>query len=151
VDIATIEWVRKRFIFECFEASLKPQRSKRKYSRKLDGEQEAHVIALVCSLPSKGYACWSLCLLADQVVKLKITDAIWRKSIRQVLDNNKLEIWSKQKWCISAANAFDIEKLISTRLIDFTVGFRVFSGNCCDGSTHWLGKSHAVVTGINPI
>ena len=41
VSIPTIERVRKRFVFEGFEASLKPRRPQRRYSRKLDGEQEA--------------------------------------------------------------------------------------------------------------
>ena len=55
VSIPTIERIRKRCVFEGFEASLKPRRLKRQYSRKLDGEQEARVIALVCSLPPEGY------------------------------------------------------------------------------------------------
>lgn len=44
VSIATIERVRKQFVFEGFEASLKRRRSKRVYSRKVDGEQEAHLV-----------------------------------------------------------------------------------------------------------
>ena len=58
VSIPTIERVRKRFVFEGFEAVLKPRHSHRIYSRKLDGEQEAHLIALVCSAPPAGYARW---------------------------------------------------------------------------------------------
>jgi len=54
VSIPTVERVRKRFVFEGFEASLKPRRPKRIYSRKLDGEQEARMIALVCSSPPEG-------------------------------------------------------------------------------------------------
>ena len=54
VSIPTIERVRKRFVFEGFEASLRSRRSKRIYSRKLDGEQEARLVALVCSSPPEG-------------------------------------------------------------------------------------------------
>src|SRR5215216_739631 len=60
VSIATIERIRKQFVFEGFEASLKRRRSKRVYRRKVDGEQEAHLVALVCSLPPEGFARWSL-------------------------------------------------------------------------------------------
>jgi hypothetical protein len=100
VSIPTIERVRKRFVFEGFETFLKPHRIHRIYSRKLDGEQEARVIALVCSSPPEGYARWSLRLLADRVVQLKIVDSISHETIRQVLDDNELKPWRKQEWCI---------------------------------------------------
>jgi transposase len=105
VSLPTVERVRKRFVFEGFEASLKQRHSKRIYTRKLDGEQEARVIALVCSSPPQGYAHWSLRLLADRVVQLKIIEAISHETIRQVLDDNELKPWRKQEWCIPAANA----------------------------------------------
>ncbi len=100
VSIPTIERVRRRFVFEGFETFLKPRRIHRIYSRKLDGEQEARVIALVCSSPPEGYARWSLRLLADRVVQLKIVDSISHETIRQVLDDNELKPWRKQEWCI---------------------------------------------------
>ena len=100
VSIPTIERVRKRLVFEGFEAFFKPRRIKRIYSRKLDGEQEARVIALVCSSPPKGYGRWSLRLLADRVVQLKIVNSISHETIRQVLDDNELKPWRKHEWCI---------------------------------------------------
>lgn len=104
-SIPTIERVRKRFVFEGFEAALKPRRAKRIYSRKLDGEQEAHVVALVCSSPPQGYARWSLRVLADRVVQLKIVDDISYETIRQVLDDNELKPWLREEWCIPETNA----------------------------------------------
>jgi transposase len=100
VSILTVERVRKRYVFEGFETFLKPRRPNRIYSRKLDGEQEARVIALVCSSPPEGYAHWSLRLLADRVVQLKIIDSISHETIRQVLEDNELKPWRKQEWCI---------------------------------------------------
>ncbi len=100
VSIPTVERVRKRFVFEGFEAVLKPHRPHRIYSRKLDGEQEARVIALVCSSPPEGYAHWTLRLLAERVIQLKIIDAISHETIRQLLDDNELKPWRKQEWCI---------------------------------------------------
>lgn len=100
VSIPTIERVRKRFVFEGFEAVLKPRRPHRSYSRKLDGEPEARTIALVCSSPPEGSARWSLRLLAERVVQLKIVDSISHETIRQVLAQNELKPWRKQEWCI---------------------------------------------------
>ena len=100
VSIPTIERVRKRFVFEGFEAVLKPRRPHRIYSRKLDGEQEAHLIALVCGAPPKGYARWSLRLLAERVVQLNIVEQVSHETIRRVLAQNELKPWRKQEWCI---------------------------------------------------
>ena len=106
VSIPTIERVRKRFVFEGFQAVLKPHRPHRIYSRKLDGEQEAHTITLACSSPPEGYARWSLRLLAERVVQLKIIENISHETIRQVLAQNELKPWRKQEWCIPpSANA----------------------------------------------
>src|SRR3954454_8792245 len=49
VCVRTIERVRKRFVEEGWEASLLPRPSARVYARKLDGEQEAKLVALACS------------------------------------------------------------------------------------------------------
>jgi hypothetical protein len=100
VSIPTVARVRRRFVFEGFETFLKVHRPNRLYSRKLDGEQEARVIALVCSAPPEGHARWSLRLLADRVVQLKIIDRISYETIRHVLDDNELKPWRKQEWCI---------------------------------------------------
>src|SRR3990172_9988965 len=105
VSILTVERVRKRFVFEGFETFMKPRRPNRIYSRKLDGEQEARVVALVCSSPPEGYARWSLRLLADRVVQLKIVESISHETIRQVLDDNELKPWRKQeRWIPPHAN-----------------------------------------------
>jgi transposase len=97
VSIPTIERVRKRFVFEGFEASLKSLHSKRIYSRKLDGEQEARLVALVCSSPPEGYVRWSLRLLADRVVQMKIIDSISHETVRQVLGDNELKPWRAER------------------------------------------------------
>jgi transposase len=105
VSIPTIERVRKQFVFEGFEASLRSRRPKRVYSRKLDGEQEARLVALVCSAPPEGFARWSLRLLADRIVQMKIIDSISHETIRQVLGENELKPWLREEWCIPAANS----------------------------------------------
>ena len=53
--------------------------------KKLDGKQEAQVIALRLSDPPQGYATWSLRLLAEHVVELEIVESISHTTVRSVL------------------------------------------------------------------
>jgi hypothetical protein len=87
--VRTIERVRKRFVEEGFEAALVPATSKRVYSRKFDGEQEARVIALACSTPPAGKRRWSLRLLAEKVVELQIADHTCHETVRQTLKKTR--------------------------------------------------------------
>src|ERR1041385_2299324 len=59
VSGGTIERVRQRFVEEGLEAALLPRPSPRVYTRKLDGEQEAKLIALACSGPPEGRKRWT--------------------------------------------------------------------------------------------
>lgn len=81
----TVERVRERFVEQGLESALLPARSKRIYQRKLDGKQEAKLIALACSKPPAGKKRWTLRLLADQAVELEITDALSHETVRQTL------------------------------------------------------------------
>jgi transposase len=100
VGIATVERVRKRFVLEGLEAALTRRRPRREYSRKFDGEQEARLVAVTCSAPPEGHGRWSLRLLADRVIELKIVETVSHETIRQVLKNNELKPWLKEEWCI---------------------------------------------------
>jgi transposase len=116
VGVATVERTRRRFVVEGLEAALKSRRPKRQYSRKLDGEQEARLIALTCSSPPEGHGRWSLRLLADKVVQLKITDSVSHETIRRVLQDNELKPWLKEEWCIppkaNAAFVYHMEDVL---------------------------------------
>ena len=81
----TVERVRQRFVEQGFEAALVPARSKRIYTRKLDGKQEAKLIALACSKPPAGKKRWTLRLLADEAVELQIVDSVSHETVRQTL------------------------------------------------------------------
>jgi DNA-binding transcriptional ArsR family regulator len=70
----TVSRVRKRYFEEGLEAALNRRPPKREYRRKLDGEQEARLVALACSEPPEGQARWSLRLLADKLVELEIVE-----------------------------------------------------------------------------
>ena len=84
--VQTVENLRKRLVTEGFEITLngKPRESPPRQKR-LNGKQEAKVIAMRLSKPPKGFANWSLRLLADRVVELKLVDSISYETIRQTL------------------------------------------------------------------
>ncbi len=92
VGTATIERVRKLFVEEGLEAALTRKKSNRIYERKLDGEKEAYLIALACSEPPKGYARWTLRLLADQMVALEYIDEISHTAIYHTLKKTSLSL-----------------------------------------------------------
>jgi len=76
VSVRTIERVRQRFVEQGLAAALLPKPSARLYARKLDGEQEAHLLALACTRPPEGKARWSLRLLAERMVELEHVDGL---------------------------------------------------------------------------
>ncbi len=85
VGKCTVERVRRRFVEEGLDAALDPRPARRVYARKLDGEQEARLLALVCGAPPAGRRGWALRLLADTMVALDIVDTISYETVRQVL------------------------------------------------------------------
>ena len=85
ISIRTIERVRQRFVEESLEASLKRRSGGNSKRRRLDGNQEAHLVALVCGDPPEGRARWTLRLLADQMVELKYVESICHETVRQTL------------------------------------------------------------------
>jgi transposase len=74
VSRSTVFRVRERFAREGLEASLVHRQPKNTKPKKLDGEQQAHLIALACSAPPKGKKGWSVRLLAERFVQLECAD-----------------------------------------------------------------------------
>ena len=89
VNRSTVERVRIRGVEEGVEAALRPRRSRQLRLRKLDGEHEAHLVALACSKPPKGRGRWSMRLLADKLVELEIVDAISYETVRRTLKKTR--------------------------------------------------------------
>ncbi len=85
-----IDRVKKKFVEEGFEASLERQTTSRVYQKKLDGDVEAKLVTLCCSEPPKGYAKWSLRLLADKMVELNYVESISHVSVRSALKKTNL-------------------------------------------------------------
>ena len=84
VGPATVGRVRQRFVEGGLKRALDdlPRPGQR---RKLDGRQEAHLVAVTCSAAPKGHSRWTLQLLADEAVKLELTDSISKETVSQVL------------------------------------------------------------------
>ena len=85
VTVRTIENIRRRFVEEGYESALFGKPRQREYGKKVDGDMEAHLIALSCSKPPKGFGRWSLRLLADKMVELKYVESVSHETIRRVL------------------------------------------------------------------
>jgi len=86
VHVNTVRNVRQRFVEDGLEAALgRKKQEQPSRERILDGEKEARLIALGCSSPPKGRARWTLHLLADKLVELRIVDHISHETVRQAL------------------------------------------------------------------
>lgn len=85
LNVSTIARIRRRFVEHGIEHTLTRRKGKRVYQRKLDGEQEAHLVALACSPPPVGRRQWSLRLLADRLVELRHVDGVSYETVRRVL------------------------------------------------------------------
>ena len=90
VGMRTIDRVKKKFIEEGFESVLERRTTRRIYETKLDGDVEAKLVTLCCSEPPKGFAKWSLRLLADKMVELNYVESISHVTVRSVLKKTNL-------------------------------------------------------------
>lgn len=88
--VRTVERVRQRFVERGLEDALgrKPQ-DRPSRERKLDGAAEARLTALACSEPPDGRAAWTLQLLADKLVELRIVDSVCDETVRRALKKTR--------------------------------------------------------------
>lgn len=85
VHPATVGRVRREYVTAGLDAALARKVPERVYPRKLDGEHEARLIALACSAPPAGRERWTLRLLADELVRLEVVDAVSHETVRRTL------------------------------------------------------------------
>ncbi len=86
----TVENVRERLVREGFEVTLNGKKSAKSPRKKLlDGQQEAKLIAMRLGEPPTGYGKWTLRLLRDQLIELKIVESISHETVRQTLKKTK--------------------------------------------------------------
>lgn len=94
ISMKKIDRVKKRFVEDGLDITLNGRKGSRIYAKKVDGDFEAHLVALSCSEPPKGFARWSLRLLADKVIELDYIDIVSHETIRQVLKKTRLNLGS---------------------------------------------------------
>jgi transposase len=90
VSVGLVHDVRLAYVEQGLSAALEWKPKSRHRARKLDGEQEARLIALACGPAPEGRARWTLRLLADKLVELEIVDSISKDAVRSVLKKTSL-------------------------------------------------------------
>jgi hypothetical protein len=81
----TVERVREKFVEEGLESALNRAAANKVRRRVLDGDNEAHLIALTCGEAPEGYNRWTLRLLGQQMVELGYVASVSHETIRQTL------------------------------------------------------------------
>ena len=89
VSLSTIHRARQRFVAESLEAAIHRRLPTKPTPCKLDGHQEAHLLALACSEPPEGRNRWSLRLLADRMVEFGYVEAISHELVRRTLKKTR--------------------------------------------------------------
>lgn len=95
LSTSTIERVRQRFIKEGIDAALSYRQGRGRKQRRLDGEKEAHLLAIACSEPPQGQARWTLRLLADKMVELNHVESLCHETVRQTLKKTSFSLGGK--------------------------------------------------------
>ena len=85
ISVATIERVRQRLVEQGMTAALNRKQQQNRRQRLLDGEKEAHLIALTCSSPPDGQGRWTMKMLAERMVALGHVESISDETVRQTL------------------------------------------------------------------
>jgi hypothetical protein len=90
VGLATVARVRRRFVELGVAAALERRKQARpSRERTLDGRGEAKLIALACSAPPDGRTVWTMQLLADRLVELRVADAVSDETVRRTLKKTR--------------------------------------------------------------
>lgn len=85
VGPSTVHRLRQRLVEEGLDAALARKPSRQLRLLKLDGEKEARLIAVACAKAPEGQARWTMQLLADRLVELKVVDRISDETVRRTL------------------------------------------------------------------
>ncbi len=90
VSVGQVEHLRKRFVERGLDACLERKKQERpSIEPRFDGESEARLIALACGKPPGGRQRWSLRLLADKAVELRIVESASHETVRQTLKKTR--------------------------------------------------------------
>jgi transposase len=104
VGTSTVYRTKQRFVEEGLAAAL-GEAPRPGAPRKLDVQDEAILCALACSKPPSGRVCWTLQLLADELVQLTVHAKVSEETIRRRLGEMQLKPWQEKMWCIPKVDA----------------------------------------------
>jgi transposase len=86
ISLPTVQRIRQRFVEEGLEVALGARSHEpRPYLQRLDGKQEAKLIALACGKAPEGRNRWTLRLLAGKMVELQVVERVSYQTVRRVL------------------------------------------------------------------
>jgi transposase len=103
ISASTVARVRRRCAQRGVQEAILPAKASAMRQRRLDGSQEAYLLALVCGAPPEGAARWTLRVLAEQLVELGDVETVSHETVRQVLMANELKPWIKKQWGLPTA------------------------------------------------
>jgi transposase len=92
ISMRTVDRVKKRFLEDGLDSVLERKSTSRVYDKKIDGDTEAKLIQLCCSEPPKGFAKWSLRLLADKMIELDYVESISHVAVHKALKKMNLSL-----------------------------------------------------------
>jgi hypothetical protein len=92
LSVRTVVRVRQGFVYRGLAGSITRKKRSGPRLRKLDGEREALLVALVCSPPPAGRVRWTVRLLSDELVQLTDLDTLSRETVRQTLKKTNLSL-----------------------------------------------------------
>lgn len=95
-SVRTVERTRQRLVEQGLDAAINRAKQLKVRRRVLDGEQEAHLVALSCSEPPDGRAVWTMQLLADKMIELKYVERVSDETIRKVLKKRNKTLAEKR-------------------------------------------------------
>jgi hypothetical protein len=90
IGMRTIDRIKQKCFEGGIERALERSKSNRIYERKIDGDLEAKIISIACSAPPKGFAKWSLRMIADKAVELHYVDELSHVSVYTILKKTNL-------------------------------------------------------------
>jgi hypothetical protein len=89
VHPATVGRIRRTFVEHGLDAALDRKAPERVSPRRLDGDAEAHLVALACGTPPTGRERWTLRLLADELVRLEVVETVSYETVRRTFQQTR--------------------------------------------------------------
>jgi len=92
VSASMVQRIRSLAVESGLPAALNRKPRTNKKTPKVDGENEARLVAICCSAPPDGRSRWTLQLLADELVRLELFDEISKSTVRRTLKKMNLSL-----------------------------------------------------------